>query len=248
MKKKSFIILFCISLLFAKCNTYKVELEKTVDRDIVLLNIEQGDRALIGRVLQKVDSLHPLVVGVDITFQGRKKSDSILLAAFKQLKNDILVYSVSPDGAINKSDSAFTNFTDQGNLYYEQRMGLITSIVPLQRINDKVHESLAYKMVKQWQPNFISPIKVDQKIDIVYSRNLSKFNTISGSELLRSNAADYDLANKVFLVGYAGPGNEDKHFTPLRHIEGDFKTNEPDTYGLVIIANEIRTILDYKKN
>jgi len=247
MKLKGLIFIFCLPLLFTKCQTHSIKLENRVDPDIVLVNIEEGDREFIGDVLLKVDSLHPLVVGIDITFQGRKKQDSTLIAAFKKLKNDILVYSVKQDSTIYGSDSVFTKWTDQGNLYYEQRMGLVSTIVPLQKINDKVHESLAFKIIKQWKPDFVSPIKANEKIDIIYSRNLKKFFVLTGSELLSRNAADFDFANKVFLVGYTGPGNEDKHFTPLRYVEGDYKTNEPDTYGLVIIANEIRTILDYNK-
>ncbi len=48
-------------------------------------------------------------------------------------------------------------------------------------------------------------------------------------------------------MGYLGPSNEDKHFTPLRSL-GRYDADEPDTYGLVIIANEIRTILEYNNN
>ena len=55
------------------------------------------------------------------------------------------------------------------------------------------------------------------------------------------------LVIKCFLVGYTGPENEDKHFTPLRFIDDKkYNHDEPDTYGLVIIANEMRTILEYK--
>jgi len=197
--------------------------------------------------LQKLDSLNSVVVGIDVTFQGVKKKDSVLIAALERLKNDILVYNVKEDGSINGSDSAFTNLTDQGNLYLEQRLGLMTTIIPLQKINDKVYESFALKIVKKWKPDFISSIRVDEKIEIHYTRDLKKFNIINGSELLSLNAADYDHSNKVFLVGYTGPGNADKYFTPLR-LAGEYKPNEPDTYGLVIIANEIRTILEYKNH
>jgi hypothetical protein len=48
------------------------------------------------------------------------------------------------------------------------------------------------------------------------------------------------------LLGYIGPSNEDKHFTPIRLAE-KFPENEPDTYGIIIIANEIRTLLNKYK-
>lgn len=242
--KKKFIILFCLSFLFTTCNDYSIKLENSVDPDIVLVNIEDGDRGFIGEILQKLDSLNPLVVGINVTFKGRRKQDSALITAFKNLKNDILVYNVRQDGLINGSDSVFTKLTDQGDLYFEERMGLITTTIPLQKIKDSVYESFAYKVIKHWKPGFVSKIKVDERMDIHYTRNLEKFFRIDGSLLLSTNVADFDLPDKVFLVGYTGPGNEDKYFTPLRHIDGTYKNNEPDTYGLVIIANQIRTILE----
>ena len=245
--KKNLVILLLLPWFFTKCETRYVKLENSVDHDIVLVNIEDGDREFIGKLLLKLDSLHPLVVGIDVTFQGRKRNDSMLVAALKKLDNDILVYNISQNGLIHGSDSAFTDLTAQGNLYYEEGMGLINTIVPLQKAAGKVHESFALKIVKQWKPDFVSNIKVDERVGIHYTRTLNKFFVIDGAELLSLNMADLDLSNRVFLVGYTGPGNEDKHFTPLRYVEGEYKRDEPDTYGLVIIANEIRTILEHKK-
>ena len=242
---KFFICITCLILLFVKCQQPPAA-PVEVDRDIVLINIGQGDREFIGKVLRKLDSLNPRVVGIDVTFQGHKKNDSTLITALGELKNDILVYNIKDGGIINGSDPAFTNLADQGNLYYEQKLGLITTIVPLQKVNDIVHESLAFKIARKWEPDSALNIKVDEKIDINYLRSQEKFFVLKGSDLINTNVADFGLNNKIFLVGYLGPGVEDKHFTPLRYRK-DFKANEPDTYGLVIIANEIRTILNYGK-
>ena len=245
------VILVSLFIFFTKCKYPSVELAGSRDPDIVLVNIERGDRAFIGKLLLKLDSLNPVVIGIDAIFQGRKRQgqDSILIEAFEKIKNDILVCSVKQDGLVTGSDTVFTTLVqDQGNLYYEERLGLITTITPLQKINDTVHGSFAFKIIKYWKPDFASQIKVNEKIDIKYTRTLENFYLLNGSDLLDTNIDDFDLSNKVFLVGYTGPGNEDKHFTPLRFVDDkEYKNNEPDTYGLVIIANEIRTILEYKK-
>jgi len=237
------IAVLCLFLLFVKCQSHP-EPPVGIDPDIVLVNIEQGDREFIANVLRKLDSLHPIAIGIDVTFQARKKNDTSLISALANIKNDMLVYSVDPGGKIYGSDSVFSNLTENGNLYYEQKRGLVTTIVPLQKVNNTMHESLAFKILKKWKPDSVSKIKANEKIDIHYTRDLSKFNKINGTDLIQLNADDFDLDNKIFLVGYIGPGKEDKHFTPLR-IREEFKSNEPDTYGLVIIANEIRTILEY---
>lgn len=238
-------ILLSVMLLFLSgCRSRSMGLAG-IDPEIVLINIEDGDRAFIGKVLLKLDSLHPAVIGVDVTFKGRRKQDSVLIAAFKKIKNDILIYNVSQNGTLTASDSAFTNLVaGQGNLYFEQKLGLVTTTIPLQKINDTTHESFALKIIKYWKPDFTSQIKVNEKVDINYTRNLESYQVISGSLLLNLNSHDLDLANKVILVGYTGPGYEDKYFTPLRKY-GEHKSNEPDTYGMVIIANQIRTILEY---
>ena len=239
-----FTILSFILLVFFGCRSRSVKLTG-IDPEIVLINIEDGDRAFIGKVLLKLDSLKPAAIGIDVTFRGRRKQDSILIAAFRKIKNDILIYNVSQNGTLTASDSVFTNLVaGQGNLYFEQKLGLVTTTIPLQQINDTVHESFALKIIKFWKPDFTSQIKVNEKVDINYSRNLERYTVISGSQLLSLNSSDFELANKLFLVGYTGPGYEDKYFTPLRK-HGEYQPNEPDTFGLVIIANQIRTILEY---
>lgn len=244
------VILISLLVFYTNCDSHSGKLANSFDPDIVLVNIEKGDRAFIGKVLLKLDSLNPLLIGMNVTFRGRKpQQDPLLIAALQKIKKDILVYSVNQDGLVNGSDSVFANLAhDQGNLYYEQRLALITTIIPLRKVNDVVHESFAFKVIKYWKPDFVSQIGVNEKIDINYTRTLEKFRLLNGSVLLDTNIDDFDFRNKVFLVGYTGPENEDKHFTPLRFI-GDKKYNhdEPDTHGLVIIANEIRTILEYKK-
>jgi len=242
------VLLLSLLLTFAKCGS-PVTPESSFDSDIVLINIEDGDRAFIGKLLLKLDSLQPAVIGINVKFQARKKQDSILIDALKKIKNDVLVYNVNKDGSVNGSDSVLSALAGaRGNLYYEVRLGLITTTVPLQKVNDSVHESFAFKIIKYWKPDFSSQIRVNEKIDIKYTRSLERFYVLNGSELIQTNIDNLELSNKVFLVGYAGPGNEDKHFTPLRRIaERKYESNEPDSYGLVIIANEIRTILEHKK-
>lgn len=237
-----FIVSAAFGVILSGCRVPSVKIG-SAEREIVLINIEQGDRSFIGEVLLKLDSLNPAVIGVDVMFKGRKIQDSVLIEAFKIIKNDILVYNARPDGSLIGSDSAFTNHVlEMGNLYFEEEFGLVTTMVPLQKIKGTVHELFALKIIKHWQPDFRTSIRVDEKIDINYTRTLDKFHVISGSLLLSTNIQDFELANKVFLVGYVGPGDEDKYFTPLRLVGDSLKRNEPDTYGLVIIANQIRTI------
>ena len=251
MTKLSFFFIFTFSI-FANCKSPvpSVNLASTQDPDIVLVNIENGDREFIGKVLLKIDSLNPLLTGIDVYFQGKKtqREDSILSQALKKINNDILSYSLDDKNRFENSDSVFTQFvTDKGFQKYDRTLGLISNMTPLQKIETRTHESFAYKVVKYWKPELKTDIRINQQIPINYQRPLDKFFQLDGSFLLETNIDNFDLKNKIFLLGYIGPGKEDKYFTPLRFVGKELEHDEPDTYGLVIIANQIRTILEYKK-
>ncbi|HLG40855.1 MAG TPA: hypothetical protein VI461_14345, partial [Chitinophagaceae bacterium] len=80
---------------------------------------------------------------------------------------------------------------------------------------------------------------------IKFTRTLEEFIHFNGLDLKTKNLCEY-LRDKVVFLGYLGPSNEDKHFTPIRLVK-KYADNQPDTYGLVMIANEIRTILEFGK-
>ena len=239
-------IVFVLSI-FANCKNPipSVNLIRTPDPDIVLINIENGNRAFIGNLLLKIDSLKPILIGIDIFFQGQKtqEEDSILINAFQKINNEILCYDLSESNFKN-SDSEFTQFSsDIGFLKYDRTFDLISNMTPLPKIGNKVHESFAYKIVKYWKPEFKSDITINQQIPINYQRPLENFLRIDGSFLIETDINNFDFKNKIILLGYIGPGQEDKYSTPLRFVGKELEHDDPDTYGLVIIANQISTIL-----
>ncbi len=235
-------------LLFANCNHVEptVNIARSIDEDIVLVNIEDGDREFISRILLKIDSLKPLAVGINVFFRDRKSTyeDSALAHALHTMKNDILSYKLNDLNERNGSHKMFSQLVSgQGFLNYGD--DFITRIAPLPEIDNQLHESFALKIIRTWQPDFKQGFKVNQHIPMNYQRTLEHFTRINGSELLDIPISKCDLPDKVFLVGYTGPGNEDKYHTPLHFQYDNLKPGEPDTYALVIIANQIRTILEY---
>ncbi|HKB43670.1 MAG TPA: CHASE2 domain-containing protein, partial [Chitinophagaceae bacterium] len=222
-----------------------------LDPDIVLVNnIEEGDRTFLGKLLLKIDSLKPIVIGIDVLLDKEKdsKQDSILIAALKKINNDILVYSINQNEKYSHSRPEFTSLVDEeGFLKYEKTFGLVSNMTPIIKLENEIQESFALKIVKHWKINFLPNINVNQTIPIDYTRTIKQILHIDGTELLSRNIDDFDMNNKVILLGYTGPGSEDKYSTPLRFLEGEKDHDEPDTYGLIIIANEIRTLLKYEK-
>lgn len=225
------------------------------DRDIVLINIENGDRAFIAKILSKIDSIKPKVVGINVNFKSAKdaKEDSLLFNALNILKGDILTYGTGGSGIEEHSIPLFTSAVDgEGFLKFEETTGLVSRITPVKQIDGKTHESFALKIAKLWKPTLDNSYSHNKSLPIEYSRTLNSFLTINGTDLIELPITDFDLEslkNKIFLVGYVGPDDEDMYRTPLRFLNKDSKVqNQPDTYGLVIIANQIRTLLDKNTN
>ncbi|MGQ0739203.1 MAG: CHASE2 domain-containing protein [Bacteroidota bacterium] len=244
------ILLLLISLTAQRCNMPSVNLTPGLDPDIVLINIEKADREILGNLLIKLDSLNPKVIGIDVQFLNKKDplQDSILASAFKIMRNDILGYGINKNGQYNRSQSMFTNYVrDEGlvELFYTGDM--VSKMTPLSRKGGRLHHSFALKIVKYWAPAYDPGFAPDQKININYTKRENQFLTINTSDLLAGFVDEPRLMNKVLLVGYVGPDEEDKFFTPIRIISDEYKDGEPDTYGLVILANQVRTILEYRK-
>lgn len=243
-------ILFSILVLLLQCKPPPIELAQTVDPDIILINIENGDRTYLGNLLLKVETYKPKVVGIDVYFKGEKGQiqDSTLVRAFKKMQNDILIYHIDQNNKYSGSDPIFSSLAeDVGYMHFELNDGEVIDMTPLKRVNGRTQESFALKIVNHWLPEYNVPIRIDQTIPIHYTRTLSKYLNLAGSDLLNGDVDESRLENKIILIGYTGPGQEDKYYTPLGEISDDYKKGQPDTYGLVIIANQIRTILEFRK-
>ena len=235
-----------LTLLFS-CEDYRekhsIDLTNRIDPDIVLVNIGDGNRESIAKLLLLINNCKPAVIGIDSWFIGKKdqQQDSALIKALDTIQNEVLAYYIDSTKKVVKSDSVFSSLSkNEGLVAVEEIDGLASAIKPIQMVNKVEHSLFALKIVEQWRPGFKTMLKINQVIPIKYTRTLDEFWNFDYWELLEVDCQI--LRNKIVLVGYLGPSNEDKHFTPIRIIK-KYEAKDPDTYGLVIIANEIRTIL-----
>ena len=239
------IISFWFFRQFAK-PVHLVERANGPDPDITLINIEEGDREFIGKLLLKIDSLKPAVIAIHAYFKGEKEpgQDSVLIAALARIPNEILSYGIDSSGNISNSHPKFRSLVKaEGIVSFGKINGLVSRFVPV-RIKDSVeHEELALKVVKSWIPGFRHSLKPNQKIPIKFRRTIREFLVIYGSDI--DHVEPGLITNKIVILGYLGPADEDRRATPFR-LYYSYPQFE-DSYSTVIIANEIRTILDYKK-
>ncbi len=248
----SITIIVCIYLLSQPSQEQLIKkdfgsLTEKIDPDIVLINIEEGDRAFIGKLLKIVDSCKPILIAIDVSFLEEKDptQDSILMQAFKEIDNDILVYRLDSAGKPLKPIVKFSSFaSDEGLEDVQGLEGISSFITPLRVIDSNIHKLFALKIIERWKPEFMHSFKVNQVVPIKFTRTLDQFIHFNGG-VLNTKEHQYSLNDKIVIVTYLGPSNEDKHFTPIRFSTGQ-NDNKPDTYGGVIIANSIRTILEYQ--
>ncbi len=225
-----------------------VNLSNREDPDIILINIEQGDRAFIGNLISKVDSCHPQVIGLDISFENEKKhyEDSVLENTLRKAKNIILSFYIDSLGKpIRSADKFRKSVKDEGLNKFEFDEGLVSKFSPLLNVNNQTYEQFPLKIIKLWKPQFQYNFKENASIPIIYTRTRDQYFHLNGSELEKQKNC-LNIKDKIVLIGYLGPSNEDKYFTPMGNVQSP-NSEQPDTYGIVIIANQIRTILDYKK-
>jgi hypothetical protein len=242
-----FLITFHKFKFAEKTDNSEVKLTDKIDPDIVLINLEEGDRSFIGNLLLKIDSCNPTLIAIDGWFENEKHStqDSVLMHALKNIQNDILGYSFdSTDKPVYSHPKFMSLVSGNGSLetLYDKEMAV--AFIPLETSENKVYEHFTLEIIKHWKPNFKHSFEANQIIPINYSRTLNQYVHFNGSQLKAGNCKE--LKNKIVLIGYLGASDEDKHFTPIRYVR-KYDAGEPDTYGLVIIANELRTIIEYEK-
>lgn len=244
MKIQALTFLVSCLLIGACTEKKKSPIQPDIDPDIVLVNIEKGDRAFIGNLIRAVDSCRPAVIAVDAWFVNSKgyEEDSVLVATFKAVPNDIVAYSIDPGMGVKQSHLKFRSFfTGEGVMEYEGDESGI-AMQPLFVFNGEVHEAFSLRILRQWKPEFKHNFTKNQSIIVDFKRPLENYLHFDISSVRTHRE---ELKNKVVILGYLGPDNEDKHFTPLRKLK-KYPANEPDSYSAVMVANTVRTLLDYK--
>jgi len=248
--KDKFIVLAIISIvsmLTSHCNfRSQVDIIDSMDPDIVIINIEHGDRAFIGDLLLKIDSCQPQIIAIDSWFidEQNHAKDSVLEKALLSIENDILGYGFDFDNRkIVNSHQKFRNLVKyEGHTILHMIGQFSSNFIPQITIDNVVNTNIALRILEMWQPGYKSPYKIDELVPIHFTLTLDQIRHINGSEFIPKKHAS-TVSGKIVLLGYIGPSDEDKHFTPIRNVL-PYEEGKPDTYGVVILANQIRTLLE----
>lgn len=240
-----------ILLLSLQCKQKKVRVEEVTtagnpDQEIVLFNTADIGRGEIAHLLSQIDSCGPLLLGIDVLLldDGKLSDDTLLESVLEKIDNDVLAYQFDSSG---KPEAPLGRFrkkvTGEGYINLEEGNGLIDHFTPLRKENGVTYESFALRVVKQWKPSFEYGLAPNKPIEIYFKKSQEDFNYFERPNLEEVSVREI-LRNKIVLVGYLGPRENYKLFTPLRS-RLNVEANQPDTYRLVVLANAIRTLLEY---
>jgi len=253
--KTVFCILFC-TLGSIKCYP------QTPEKSIIIMNIEHLDRAEIAQEISIVNSLNPKVIALDVKFDvsHHDEKDTKLAHAIRACKNLVMTTVVH-----NLNGKIFISLASQGEFSSSRlRTGFINTVLErdekatLRRFTAWEEESYVNSAtgVRRIEYHFgvrtamvfdslkaMTFVKSHAKIvDIDYNDEKRKFKKYSAKEVLDGKLTKKDIENKIIMLGFLGPGNEDKFFTPLNK---DHKN--PDMYGVEYLAHIVAQVLEDRK-
>jgi len=226
------------------------------DREVVLVNIGDADRAEIANIINTVNAYEPRVIALDILFadQMEPASDSLLKAAFSNAKDRIILSNhleenhgdytqLNSHDWFGRFDKGYANFVGA-----KPTSSTIRYFRPKTEVDGQVLKSFGSAIVNKYQPEMsvILEERDNNTERINYLGNYDKFVHFDRSDISHNNIELGILKDKIVMLGFMGTRigaktMEDIYFTPLNHeITG---RTWPDTYGLVIHANIVSMIL-----
>lgn len=221
---------------------------------ITLVNVEGLTRLEMAEVLLKVCEFNPSVVGVDILFENEvnSKADHTMLSAIFSCKKIVfpsyiknynrgsqLSYRLDYGNYQLFNSVAKTGFVNV--LYDDDKTKIIRYFSPKEMVyhRPEYHFSvqMSYLVDSTKTSHFLS--KCSKLVEVDYRNNIKPFNYYSHKDLISDNVNLSHFSNRIVLIGFLGPSNEDAFSTPLNK-----HSKRPDIYGVEYLAYIVMQILE----
>ncbi len=232
------------------CNSQEIE------RDIVLINVDTLDRTGIADEITIINSFSPKVIAIDLQFSYDTKydQDTRLIQALDYVKNLVMISKIENYNGFDTEYRRFTlgslpDYTTNAKIGFGNTILEKDELQTLRRFSthEKVNGEIVYHFAIRTAMVFDSTIAMNfvkrnsKIIDVDYLNGARKFNIFSSSEVLNRRISKKDIEGKIVMIGFLGPGNEDKFFTPLNR---KIRPYETDMYGLEYLANIVAQVLE----
>lgn len=246
--------LLITALAFASCSPQTKD-SNIVSEDIVIVNCGARNRLDISKMLDVISSLNPRVVALDINFRELRDpyQDSLLIVELGKCKN--LVMSSIIDNYSGENDTTYSQLTGTlpefltnakigftNAILENDELGTLKRFSCYENVNGLTMYHFAIRTAMTFDSLKVSRFLADKKriIDVNYKGDETVFKTFSDDDILEKKVKRTDIEERIVLIGYLGPSDEDKFFSPLNKEKQHFK---PDMYGVVYLANVIVQIL-----
>ncbi len=236
--------------------------ERTLDTNIVLVNIGKLNRAQIARQIKIINSFNPKVVAVDAIFYQKSNnfSDSLLARAFNETENLVLV------GILNnyvESTNHYEEYLKPNIIFAENAIWgyanlptkygatskTIRSFRPYSKFKNKIIPAFSVRVIEVFDMTVYQElISRANDLEIInYRGNIDKFITLDTDTFDKDYSSLKFLKGKIVLLGFLGNSLaektlEDIYFTPVNNAFAG--RSYPDMYGVAIHANIISMILN----
>lgn len=210
-------------------------------KEIVLVNAGERDRCKMGKLIQEISKCNPKVIGINFLFIGEKDAicDSALRTSIVNSDKVVLIEGFE-NGTHVESDQKFTD------------AAFLTGLKGLIEGEDEITRQY-FRLIDhrgKWELSF--PFLLALQLDKTRAAELSSkvspqnypihlYHRIDEFTVLDYNTdfpRDCDLLEeKIVIVGYLGPNEEDIFQIPVTEKSSD------TAYGTVILANIILDIL-----
>jgi CHASE2 domain-containing sensor protein len=228
-----------------------VDLRPGMEQSIVFVNVGEKNRGWIANRINEVYAFSPNVLAVDLFFKAydpQKPEDSLLLNAISNSKA-ILGTNHNGESIVGVHEEYLAAASDYGFSTLRYTDSFVTHFPVFYRKNQEMQYSFAYQIAKSVDPKsadvYFKSLRGFEQ-ELVLSRLGSQFDIIEVEEPVEESR----VRNKVVIFGYVGPSDEDKKTTYARYFMKDFDVtlHQPDTYGPVIVANEVLMILNSQES
>ncbi len=227
----------------------------TVDTNIVIVNIEDLDRAGINTVLQKVSESRAAVVGLDVFFASHLKtdSDSVLKETLYGMRDRlVMAVNYTDEGTPDINYWTFDNISrgHAGILTNENNTKVVREFEPVINTAGGDVWSFAAMVTKKYSPQTFETLeKRHHKTELLnYTGDIKAFRVLSYHQLLAMTGQELGmLDNKIVLLGFCGGGAlNTADFYDIFYTPVGFETTpnrRPDMYGVAIHANIVSMLL-----
>lgn len=243
--------LLAISLFLCwnSCNSQQTH------ESIILINVGSSGRDEIADLVSQLNKLKPNVIALDLQFAKDQAAeiDNKLINALDECNNLVMVSIIANYSPQNINHERFTlgclpKFTANAqtgfaNLLPEDGDPRILRRFALYEYVDGVKEySFAFRAAYEFDS-----IKATEYLDshlsyneVNFTKGLRKFRQFTLADFLKGRVEAREVEGKMVLIGFLGPGKEDKFIARLSAASAE---TQPNIYGLEFHAQVIAQIL-----